>query len=123
VPGQSRELDFTPWDGAYNRVRADATAFVNSGELFLVQHAVVVDPAASAAEREAARSWLTRSWAIVRPWGSGRVYQNFPDPDPEDWAHAYYDRLVRIKRKYDPDDFFRFPQSVSGRDLGSGPPV
>ena len=105
-----------PWDGAYNRVCADATAFVHGGELFLVQHAVVVDPAASAAEREAARSWLTRSWAIVRPWGSGRVYQNFPDPDLLNWAHAYYganyDRLARIKARYDPDDFFRFRQSL-----------
>jgi FAD/FMN-containing dehydrogenase len=81
-------------------------------------------PDTSAAEREAARSWLTRSWAIVRPWGSGRAYQNFPNPELEDWAHAYYgtnyDRLMRIKRKYDPDDFFRFSQSISSRDPGSG---
>jgi FAD/FMN-containing dehydrogenase len=59
----------------------------------------------------------------VRPWGSGRAYQNFPNPELEDWAHAYYgtnyDRLMRIKRKYDPDDFFRFSQSISSRDPGS----
>jgi Berberine and berberine like len=127
VPGQSRELDFTPWGGAYNRIRSDATAFGHRQELFLIQHAVLVDPDTSAAEREAARSWLARSWALVRPWGSGRAYQNFPDPDLEDWAHAYYgtnyDRLVHIKRKYDPDDFFRFPQSISSHDPGNGPPV
>jgi hypothetical protein len=28
--------------------------------------------------------------------------------------------LMRIKRKYDPDDFFRFSQSISSRDPGSG---
>jgi FAD/FMN-containing dehydrogenase len=116
VAGQSRELDFTPWGGAYNRVRADATAFVHRDELFLLKHAVIVDPDAPAAEREAARDWLTRSWELVRPWGSGRVYQNFPDPDLKDWAHAYYgtnyDRLVSIKARYDPDDFFRFRQSL-----------
>jgi len=61
VPGQSRELDFTPWGGPYNRVRADATAFVHRDEVFLIQHAVVVDPDVSATEREAARSWLARS--------------------------------------------------------------
>src|SRR5829696_1787342 len=44
VVGQSRELDFTPWGGAYNRVPADATAFVHREELFLLKHAVVVDP-------------------------------------------------------------------------------
>jgi FAD/FMN-containing dehydrogenase len=120
VAGQSRELDFTPWGGAYNRVPAVATAVAHRDELFLLKHAVVVDPDAPAAERQAARRWLARSWMLVRPWGSGRVYQNFPDPDLEDWEHAYYganyDRLVRIKARYDPGDFFRFRQSLpSGR--------
>jgi Berberine and berberine like len=114
--GQSRELDFTPWGGAYNRVRADATAFVHRNEQFLLKHAVVVDPDAPAAEREAARRWLARSWASVHPWGSGAAYPNFPDPDLEDWARAYYgtnyDRLVRVKARYDPGDFFRFRQSI-----------
>jgi FAD/FMN-containing dehydrogenase len=116
VAGQSRELDFTPWGGAYNRVRADATAVVHRAELFLLKHAVVVDPDAPAVERETARDWLARSWELVRPWGSGRVYPNFPDPDLEDWAHAYYgtnyDRLARIKARYDPGGFFRFRQSL-----------
>jgi FAD/FMN-containing dehydrogenase len=120
VAGQSRELDFTPWGGAYNRVPAVATAFAHRDEFFLLKHAVVVDPDAPAAERQAARRWLARSWMLVRPWGSGRVYQNFPDPDLEDWEHTYYganyDRLVRIKARYDPGDFFRFRQSLpSGR--------
>jgi len=126
VPGQSRELDFTPWGGAYNRVRADATAFVHRDELFLLKHAVVVNPDASTAEREAAGRWLAWSWASVHPWGSGRVYQNFPDPDLEDWAHAYYgsnyDRLVRVKARYDPGGFFRFRQSLSSHVPRLGAP-
>jgi len=119
VAGQSRELDFTPWGGAYNRVPADATAFVHRDARFLLKHAVVVDPDASGAQRRAARRWLAGSWATVHPWGSGGAYQNFPDPDLDDWAHAYYgtnlDRLVRVKAAYDPDDVFRFPQSLPGR--------
>jgi hypothetical protein len=117
VAGQSRELDFTPWSGAYNRVPTDATAFVHREELFLLKQSVVVYPYASSAEREVARSWLLRSWASVHPWGSGGVYQNFPDPDLEDWAHAYYgtnfDRLVRVKGRYDSDDFFHSQQSLA----------
>jgi FAD/FMN-containing dehydrogenase len=116
VPGQSRELDFTPWGGAYNRVRDDATAFVHRDELFLLKQAVVVDQDEATPQREAARRWLSRSWTSVHPWGSGRVYQNFPDPDLEDGARAYYgknyERLVRIKRMYDPGNFFRFHQSI-----------
>ena len=124
LPGHSRELDFTPWGGAYNRLRADATAFVHRDERFLLKHAVIVDPDAPTTQREAARRWLARSWALVHPWGSGRVYPNFPDPGLEDWAHAYYgtnyDRLVRVKKRYDPDDFFQLQQSLPrhlpGRD-------
>jgi hypothetical protein len=54
----------------------------------------------------------------VRPWGSGGVYPNFPDPDLTDWARAYHgtnlERLVRLKERYDPEGFFRFHQAVSG---------
>jgi FAD/FMN-containing dehydrogenase len=126
VAGQSRELDFTPWGGAYNRVPAEATAFIHRDELFLLQHAVILDPDASANEREAARQWLGRSWGMVQPWGSGRVYPNWPDPDLTDWAHAYYgtnyERLVRVKGKYDPGNLFRFHQSLPGGVPKDSPP-
>jgi FAD/FMN-containing dehydrogenase len=119
VAGQSRELDFTPWGGAYNRVPAGATAFVHRDARFLLKHAAVVDPDASDPQWRAARRWLAESWALVRPWGSGGAYQNFPDPDLDDWARAYYgtnlNRLVRIKAAYDPDGIFRFPQSLPRR--------
>jgi Berberine and berberine like len=103
-------------DASYNREPTDATAFVHRHELFLLKHAVVVDPDASTAERGAARRWLARSWSSTHPWGSGGVYPNFPDPELQDWAHAYYgtnfERLVRVKGRYDPDDFFNFQQSL-----------
>ena len=114
--GQSRELDFTPWAGAYNRTPTDATAFAHRDERFLLLQVAVVEPDAPAAEREAARDWLTRSWLSLHPWGTGRVYPNFPDPELEDWAHAYHgtnlERLALIKTKYDPDNFFHFHQSI-----------
>jgi FAD/FMN-containing dehydrogenase len=117
APGRSLEVTFTPWGGAYNRVPADATAFVHRNELFLVQHLIVIDPDASTAEIGAARDWLRRSWELVHPWGSGGVYPNFPDPDLQDWARAYYgenyQRLLRVKANYDPKDFFSFHQSLA----------
>jgi hypothetical protein len=80
----------------------------------LVQHLLVVDPHASTTETERARDWLTRAWALAHPWGSGHVYPNFPDPDLENPGHAYYgtnyDRLLRVKRTYDPDSLFRFAE-------------
>jgi hypothetical protein len=110
APGESRELDFTPWGGAYNRVRPDATGFVHRDERFLLKHGVVVDADATAAQRDDARRWLARSWASVHPWGSGGVYPNFPDPDLDDPERAYLganlDRVRRVAASYDPDGFF-----------------
>jgi FAD/FMN-containing dehydrogenase len=109
-PGESRELDFSPWGGAYNRTPADATAFVHRDATFLLKHAAVVGSTGSA--------WVQRSHATTHPWGTGGVYPNFPDPDLPDPGRAYYgsnySRLVRVKRRYDPDGFFVGPVGVSG---------
>jgi FAD/FMN-containing dehydrogenase len=117
--GEERELDFMPWGGAYNRVPPHATAFVHRSERFQLKHAAVVDPAAASASVESARAWVQRSWMTVHPWGSGRVFQNFIDLDLEDWPTAYYgdnyERLLRIKARYDPDDVFRSSQSIPVR--------
>jgi FAD/FMN-containing dehydrogenase len=114
--GHARELDFTPWGGAYNRTRTDATAFAHRNERFLLKHAVVLNADAAAHERDAARDWLARSWSIVHPDGSGGVYPNFPDPDLTDWPRAYhdvnYECLTNIKARYDQDNLFRFHQSL-----------
>jgi FAD/FMN-containing dehydrogenase len=111
--GQARELDFTPWGGAYNRVAAGATAFPHRDALFLLKQSATVNPGASAGERAAARGWLAGSWAAVHRWGSGGAYPNFPDPDLEDPGRAYYrdnyDQLREVKAQYDPEGFFRFP--------------
>jgi FAD/FMN-containing dehydrogenase len=119
VAGQSRELDFSPWGGGYNRPSAEATAFVHRDDLYWLKHATEVDPGASSAKKDAAHDWVTRSWRTVHRWGTGRVFPNFPDPDLEDWAQAYYGtnlgRLLSVKARYDPGNLFRFHQSLPVR--------
>ncbi|TDU91762.1 FAD/FMN-containing dehydrogenase [Kribbella voronezhensis] len=100
-----RELNLHAMGGAYGRVAEDATAFAHRNERFLLEHVgAVTDP------------WVDVSWSIAHPEGSGRVYPNFPDPALDDWATAYhggnYARLQAIKRAYDPDRFFDFPQAI-----------
>ena len=111
VAGEARELDFSPWGGAYGRVPADATAFVHRSDRFLLKQTATVDAKATAAERDAARRWLAASTAAVQPVASGRSYQNFPDPELPDPAAAYYGanapRLRAIKQRYDPERVFR----------------
>jgi hypothetical protein len=96
-------------------MREDATAFAHRRELFSLKHTAIVDSDSSNAADDA-RDWLMQSWKTARPWGSGRVFPNFPDPDLDDWGPAYYganyDRLLRIKGTFDPDNVFRFHQSL-----------
>lgn len=103
--GGRRELAFTAMGGAYNRVAEDATAFAHRGERFLLQHvAEVGDP------------WVDGSWTTAHADGSGRVYPNFPDPALDNPAAAYHagnhPRLTAIKKAYDPQRFFDFPQAI-----------
>jgi FAD/FMN-containing dehydrogenase len=109
-PGEARKLDFMPWGGAYNRVPADATAFPHREELFLLEHSVVVPAGFDEAATEEARTWLSNSWELVHPSGSGGVYANFPDVDLPDEHRAYWggnlERVRRVKETYDPERVF-----------------
>jgi hypothetical protein len=117
--GQSRELDFTPWGGAYSRADPRATAFPHREPRYLLKHSAVVPAGASSAEHEAAYRWATGSWQPLRRWGTGQVFPNFADPDLADWGHAYYGasykRLLSVKAQYDPGSLFRARQSLPTR--------
>jgi FAD/FMN-containing dehydrogenase len=113
-PGEARELDFSPWGGAYTRVATNATAFPHRNARFLLKPGAVLAPTLDPAP---ARDWLEETWESVHPYGTGGAYVNFPDPElaaPERAYHgANLERLLRVKEAYDPDDVFRFPQSLS----------
>ncbi|XRJ16107.1 BBE domain-containing protein [Bacillus velezensis] len=51
----------------------------------------------------------------MKPYVTGS-YVNVPDQNIENFGKAYYGsnfaRLQRIKAKYDPENVFRFPQSI-----------
>jgi FAD/FMN-containing dehydrogenase len=115
APGQYRELELIPWGGAFRRVPAEATAFVHRAQRFQIGHHGI-GARASPEEQSAIHAWVGRSWRAVHRWASGAVYPNYPDPDLPDWARAYYGanlaRLTSVKARYDPDDLFRFPQSI-----------
>ena len=100
-----RQITFTAFGGAYNRVPDTATAFVHRRERFMLEH-IAAEPS----------DWVDRSWHIAHIEGSGRVYPNFPDPLLEDSAIAYhgsnFPRLAAAKKTYDPDRLFTFPQCI-----------
>lgn len=103
--------------GAINRVPADATAFVHRDDLFHCQYLAYWDERDPKGVVDANLAWITDFHADMRPFVSGFAYQNYIDPDLEDWESAYYgsayERLQQVNRDYDPDNLFDFAQAVS----------
>ncbi len=101
------------YGGAINRVSPGATAFVHRRELFSIQYYAGI---ANAAGDAAALAWLRGFRSAMQPYASGHAYQNYIDADLVDWERAYYGSnypgLRRVKSKYDPDNVFRFRQSI-----------
>jgi hypothetical protein len=104
------------WGGKVNDVAPDATAFVHRDADFLYKCEVIWEPQDDPGLIAANLEWLTGYHAAMQPYFSGGAYQNFPDRTQEDWQHAYYgqnfDRLVETKRAWDPENLFKFEQSI-----------
>lgn len=107
------------WGGAINRVPTDETAFVHREGQFLL--AVGADWGESDPQRvvDANLAWVDEFWQALQPEVMPFSYQNFSDPELKDWPQAYYGsnlaRLQQVKAAVDPDDVFRFAQSIPPR--------
>jgi FAD/FMN-containing dehydrogenase len=103
-------------DGAVNGIKPDATAFVHRDNLFVAQYQSRWRRNATPETVDANLAWANQLYSDVEPYRSGFAYQNYIDPDLDNWEQAYYGdnlpRLREIKAKHDPDDFFSFAQSV-----------
>lgn len=102
--------------GQINRVDPAATSFVHR-DTFLLASLDTSWTRADPPDQVAANlRWLNDFRDAMQQYLSGSSYQNFPDPELENWAEAYYGanypRLVEVKRKYDPDNVFRYEQSI-----------
>lgn len=113
VRGGSGSIALTALGGAVNRVAPTATAFVHRRSRMLAQYIVAWKAGTGGAS---ARSWLTGAHAAMKPYASGAAYQNYADPTLTDWRRAYYGdaatRLTRLKKQYDPNGFFTYPQAL-----------
>ncbi|MEV0740751.1 FAD-binding protein [Streptomyces sp. NPDC050549] len=116
--GRLRQLRATALGGAANAMRRTDTAHVHRDSLYLLTYnaSIAVGPTDDDS-LTAARDWADRGFRAMDPYSNGESYQNCIDPALSDYMAAYYaenaNRLVRVKKKYDPDGLFRFPQAVA----------
>ena len=70
----------------------------------------------TAGEDDRGIAWAREFFAASKPFASGGAYVNFLTQDEADRLEfAYgkaYDRLVRLKKKYDPTNLFRVNQNI-----------
>jgi FAD/FMN-containing dehydrogenase len=103
-----------PYGGAVNAVPRDFNAFVHrDADLDLFVDVFWMDEA----QRVQAQAWLDDCMAVIEAFSNGESYQNYPRLSQTDYRQRYwkeaFPRLLQVKRKYDPHDFFRYAQSVS----------
>jgi FAD/FMN-containing dehydrogenase len=100
--------------GAVTRIPVAAAAVPHREEGFnLLIPAVWTDPAAT----DENVAWARRTYDSVRPYLADRRWLNYlGDDDSGDAVRAAYgpnyDRLVEVKRRYDPENVFRLNHNI-----------
>ena len=101
--------------GALARAREDETAFSQRDATYNVNINAVWTEDDPEGERHVA--WARDFFSAMQPHAGGRVYVNFlGDEGAKRVRQAYgdrqYERLVELKRAYDPTNFFRLNQNI-----------
>jgi hypothetical protein len=113
VPTPQCEIFLGLIGGKANEARPDATAYPHRNVQFAMNvHGRWED----AADDLRVVGWAREFFAASAPYAAGSVYINFMTQDEGGRIHeaygANYERLVQVKRRYDPDNLFRFNHNI-----------
>ncbi len=114
VPTSQSTMHLYPINGAVHRVREDETAW-SYRDVNWSMVIAAVDP--NPGNNERMIRWAREYWNALHPYSAGGAYINFMMEEGDDRIRATYrrnyDRLVEIKTKYDPDNFFCINQNIA----------
>lgn len=113
MPTLQSTIHLYPIDGAVHRVGRNDTAFsyrdANWAE-------VIVGFSPDPADADVLKSWTVDCWEALHPHSLGGAYINFMMDEGVDRIKATYrdnyDRLVEVKKRYDPNNFFHVNQNI-----------
>jgi FAD/FMN-containing dehydrogenase len=114
IPVVNSTMHIYPINGAAHRVASDATAFAYRDANFAT---VIAGMWPDPSQNEANTKWVRDYYDAIAPHSEAGGYVNFMAGDDQDRIKANYkgnyDRLVEIKRKFDPDNLFHLNQNIS----------
>jgi FAD/FMN-containing dehydrogenase len=114
VPVVNSTVHLYPIDGAVQQVQPDETAFAYRDVSFAC---VIAGMWPDPADNEANTKWVRDYWSAIHPYsGTDGGYVNFMGDDDQNRVEANYggnyERLSKIKAKYDPDNLFHLNQNI-----------
>jgi FAD/FMN-containing dehydrogenase len=117
-PIPEAEVGFLHLGGALNEHDGDDGAVGNRDARFVLGVNGMWGP--DEPDADGFRQWVRDAWERVRPFSTGGNYVNFQTADEDEGSvratyGANYDRLVRVKQRYDPSNLFRANRNVRPR--------
>ena len=113
IPTIFSTMHLYPVNGAARRVGKNDTAW-SYRESTWAEVIVGVDP--DPANKDLIVDWARNYWDDLHPFSAGGAYVNFMMEEGDERVRASYrdnyERLVAIKSKYDPANFFRVNQNI-----------
>jgi hypothetical protein len=113
VPSPRSVMVFQQYGGAVSRVGQADTAFGHRAAQYNFLPASVWT---EATDSDKHLSWVRQAWDLMRPFSTGGVYVNNLAEEGEEQVRAaygpHYARLVALKNKYDPRNFFRLNANI-----------
>ena len=113
IPSLLSQMHLYPVSGAAGRVANDETAWAYRDAKYA---GVIVGVDPDPANAEKITGWCKDYWEGLHPYSCGGAYLNFIMNEGQDRIKASYkgnyDRLTKIKKKYDPNNLFRVNQNI-----------
>jgi hypothetical protein len=105
-----------PLEGSLNEARNDLSPMGNRDARYVFNASASWE---SAQDDEANVAWARAAWTDMRRYSTGGTYVNFlteeeiGDRVQRDAYGDHYDRLVELKKKWDPENFFHVNKNIA----------
>ncbi len=113
-PNKYTTVDMEGYGGKINQIPLSTNAFIHRNAYMDFFCDAFFNKETN--DRQKNEAWLESFFVFLRQYSNGHSYQNYPNRNQTDFRAAYwgtyYDQLLAIKQKYDPNNTFNYQQSI-----------